>query len=169
MNRSIAALLLCIVGTCNTSVQATTGEPVVNESSDNLVDSDEAAIEEAVERFLFAIGDNDYEALPPMFMANANIGSARFRDGKWVTKTHTFDEFHSMLTSRSNPSKYQEPVSKFTVHVDRGVLAFVRADATLVHDGQPRSHNIDYFTLLKENGVWKFLSASYVTTPIKRK
>lgn len=35
-------------------------------------------------------------------------------------------------------------------------------------DGRPRSHNIDYFTLLKDDGTWKFLSASYVATAITR-
>jgi ketosteroid isomerase-like protein len=130
--------------------------------------SDEAAVKAAVERFLLAIGDRDLDALPAMFTANANIGVARVRDDEWHAITYTFEEFHSMLKSRINSAKYQEPVSHFTVHVERGALAFVRADATLIRDGQPRSNNIDYFTLLKDDGVWKFLSASYVSTRIVR-
>jgi len=45
-------------------------------------------------------------------------------------------------------------------------MAFVRADATLIRDGQARSHNIDYFTLVREDSAWKFLSASCVAKPI---
>jgi len=47
------------------------------------------------------------------------------------------------------------------------MMAFVRADATVIRDGQARSRNIDYFTLVREDGAWKFLSASYVAKPIE--
>ncbi len=45
-------------------------------------------------------------------------------------------------------------------------MAFVRADATVIVDDQVRSHNIDYFTLVRDGGAWKFLSASYVAKPV---
>ena len=32
--------------------------------------------------------------------------------------------------------------------------------------GVPQSHNMDYFTLIKENWIWKFINLSYSTTPI---
>jgi hypothetical protein len=57
-------------------------------------------------------------------------------------------------------------VSEFTVHIDDGQLAFVRADARLIRDGQVRSHNIDYFTLIRDNdGTWKFVNGSYTAKP----
>jgi len=130
--------------------------------------SDEEAVREVVDRFLIAIGSYDLDALPPMFTANANIGAVRLRDGQWRSTTYTFEEFHSMLKARTDPSRYQEPVSDYTVHVEPEGLAFVRADATLLRDGRARSNNIDYFTLMKEDGVWKFLSASYVAKPIPK-
>lgn len=163
---SAATLMLALFAVSSASAQPPPGAAVGGESSASPVASDEEAVKAAVESFLLAIGSYDLEALPPMFTANANIGVAGFREGQWVAMTYTFDEFHSMLKSRTNPSRYQEHVSQFTVHVERGALAFVRADATLIRDGQARSHNIDYFTLLKDRGVWKFLSASYVATPI---
>ena len=168
MSRSFVGLMLFLIWASSAPAQPTTGEPLGSDLGDNPAATDEAAVEAAVETFLLAIGNRDLEALPPMFLANANIGVARIRGGESVATTYTFEEFHAMLKSKSNSSKYQEPVSHFTVHVERGALAFVRADATLIVDGQPRSHNIDYFTLLKDNGVWKFLSASYVSTPINR-
>lgn len=45
-------------------------------------------------------------------------------------------------------------------------MAFVRANATVFVDDQARSHNIDYFTLVREDGAWKILSASYVAKSI---
>ena len=166
MSRPFVALIFCLLVACSVSAQPPTGEPVGSGLSDDSADSDKAAVKIAVEQFLLAIGNGDLEALPPMFTANANIGAARYRDGEWVAITYTFEEFYSMLKSRANAGKYQEPVSHFTVHVERGALAFVRADATLISNGQPRSHNIDYFTLLKDGGIWKFLNASYVSTRI---
>lgn len=51
-------------------------------------------------------------------------------------------------------------------YVIRNAIA-IRADATIIRDGQARSRNVDYFTLVREDGVWKFLSASYVAEPVE--
>ena len=73
----------------------------------------------------------------------------------------------SSLRARTTWERFKEPVSEYTIHVENSMMAFVRADATVIRDGQPRSHNIDYFTLVREDGEWKFLSASYVARPIE--
>jgi len=167
MNRStLTVLIFALFAVCDALAKPPPGAAAGDELIGASIVSDEEAVKAAVNRFLLAAGNYDLDALPPMFTANANIGVAGHRDGEWRAITYTFEEFHSMLKSRTNPSRYQEPVAHFTVHIDRGALAFVRADATLIRNGQPRSHNIDYFTLLKDDGIWKFLSASYVATPI---
>lgn len=127
---------------------------------------DEEAAKILVESFLTAVGDGNLDALPGMFVSSANIGMAGLRNGSWVTSTMTFDEWMASLRERSEWDRFREPVSEYTIHVEDSMMAFVRADATLVRDGQARSHNIDYFTLVRENGTWKFLSASYVARPI---
>ena len=78
----------------------------------------------------------------------------------------TFVEFLEILKSESNPTKYTEPVSKFTIHMENGMLAFVKADAILKVKGDPKANNFDYFTLIKEDGNWKILNGSYVSVPI---
>ena len=161
-----AVLLLVLFALCGTFAQPLRDVPAVSDSISISAASDEEAVKAAVERFLVAIGNYELDALPPMFLPNANIGAAALREGKRVPVTYTFEEFLATLKARKNPKGYQEPVSHFTVHVEQGALAFVRADATLISDSTPRSHNIDYFTLLKDDGVWKFLSASYIATPI---
>ncbi len=52
---------------------------------------------------------------------------------------------------------------KWDILVTDGQLAFVKADAILHQYGVPTSHNVNYFTLLKENGVWQFLNLSFTT------
>lgn len=141
---------------------------VVNAQQPEFQDSalDEAAVKSLIERFLTSIGNYELDSLPKMFSENANIAGASYRNGQWSTYTMTFSEFLDMLKSRSNPTKYKEPVSKYTVHMNAGMLAFVKADAVLISDGKPRSNNYDYFTLIKEQGEWKILSGSYVSIPI---
>jgi hypothetical protein len=131
------------------------------------IEAEKAAVIDLVEQFLIAAGNYDLDAIPAMFSEKANIGGASLRDGKWKTYTMTIQEFLERLKADSNPTKYTEPVSKFTVHMDMGMLAFVKADAILTVNGEPKTNNFDYFTLIKEDGKWKILNGSYVSVRIK--
>ena len=136
--------------------------------SDVLAQSeDEEAVKNLVESFLIAVGEGNLDLLPGMFVSDANIGTAGLRGDSWVSSTMTFEEWMSSLRARTTWERFKEPVSEYTIHVENSMMAFVRADATVIRDGQPRSHNIDYFTLVREDGEWKFLSASYVARPIE--
>jgi ketosteroid isomerase-like protein len=141
---------------------------LILEPSDASAQSDdEEAVKNHVENFLAALGDGNLDAIPQMFVPDANIGTARMHNGSWITSTKTFAEWMASLRKRTSWNRYSEPVSEYTVHVEDSMMAFVRADATIVSDGHARSRNIDYFTLVREDGVWKFLSASYVAKPVE--
>ena len=99
-------------------------------------------------------------------LSNANIGTASLREGKWVASTKTFKEWIGELKAETSWTRFREPVTEFTVHIEDGQMAFVRADATLIVEDQVVSHNIDYFTLVRDGGAWRFLSASYVARPV---
>jgi len=128
---------------------------------------EEASVKRLVQRFLAALGEGDLEALPAMFAPGASIGTASLRDGTWVRSTLSFEAWLATLRERPAWRRFREPVSAFTVHIEDGPMAFVRADATVVVDDRAVSHNIDYFTLVKDNGDWKFLSASYIARPLQ--
>jgi len=136
-----------------------------NESAD--LAKDKAAVKSVVEEFLKVIGNNDVDAIPDLFYENANIGGASLRNGLWTTFTMTFEEFLERLKSDKEAKKFTEPVSKYTIHITEGKLAFVKADATLIINGVAKFNNFDYFTLMKENGNWKILNGSYVSIPIE--
>ncbi len=131
-------------------------------------DSDESAVKMVVEGFLKAAGDYNIDAMASMFAERANIGGVTFKNGNWATYTMTLEEFMDVLRAESNPTKYTEPVSKYTIHITEGMLAFVKADATLFVNGSAKTYNYDYFTLIKENGEWKILNGSYVAVPVDR-
>jgi hypothetical protein len=129
--------------------------------------SDEQAVQTAVETFLAAVGCHDLDAVEQMVVPSANIGWASLSDGTWTTSTMSVEEWLAAVRARVNPTVYTEPVMDWTIHVDGGHLAFVRADATLFVGEEAKRHNIDYFTLIKTNGLWKFLTLSYVGTPVE--
>ena len=119
-------------------------------------------VKAAVERFLSAAGRQDLDSLPAMFAPGASIASASLRQGKWVVTSQSFEAWLARLRGAPSREPYQEPVTEFTVHVDDDRLAFVRADAKLIRNGTVRSHNIDYFTLIRDSaGDWKFVNGSY--------
>lgn len=127
--------------------------------------SDEQTVKLLVEQLITAAGSYDLDTFEGMMAANANIGWASFRDDAWTTSIMNAEDWIAEARSEVDPILYTEPVDDWTVHVDGGHLAFVRADAVLHVDGRPERHNIDYFTLIKHDGVWKFLTVSYVGRP----
>lgn len=78
------------------------------------------------------------------------------------------DDVHLGVGCRAEPDPtiYTERVMEWIIHVDGGHLAFVRADATLFIGEKAERRNIDYVTLIKTGGVWKFLTLSNVGTPV---
>lgn len=127
--------------------------------------SDEQEVQAVVNDFLVALAERRLDELPAMFAPGANIGVFRLRDGVWTSSTKSFEEWYEPIRSVPAYEPYEEPVSEWSVRVEYGRMAFVRADALIIANGKTRSRNIDYFTLMKLDGQWRFLSASYVATP----
>lgn len=100
------ALTICFI----TSAQQTAKELYI--------ESEKAAVINLVEQFLTAIGNHDIETVQTMFSENANIYGTSLRDEKWRTNMYTIQEFLELLKSYDNPTKYTEPVSKFTIHME---------------------------------------------------
>ena len=124
--------------------------------------SDEQAVRNTVDRLLVALGNGDLDALPSMFTTDANVGIVRMREGTWTTYTRSFEDWFNAAKA-SDRSIFHEPVEEISIHVESGHLALVRAETTIVVDGEIRANNTDYFTLVREQDVWKFMHASYIT------
>ncbi|MEZ5290786.1 MAG: nuclear transport factor 2 family protein [Vicinamibacterales bacterium] len=126
---------------------------------------DEAGVRAAVERFLDVLGQRDLNEVERLLAPNATIAVVRLRDGAWTTTTQTGGEFLKGLRAQSAPTPFREPLTGISVHVEQEQLAFLRADFTVVIDGQIRSHGVDYFTLVKTGGAWTILNVSYTSIP----
>lgn len=127
--------------------------------------ADERDVRAAVERFLDVLGNRRLDELPALFAPKATMVVVRLRDGQWSHTTSTVDEFLVTLRGQATPTIFREPLTNVSVHVEDGHLAFLRADFTVVVEGQVRSHGIDYFTLVKDGGAWKLVNASYTSKP----
>ena len=88
---------------------------------------------------------------------------ARQRDGQWSYTTQTFEEWLAGLKAQTPGTRFREPLTNVTVHVEDGHLAFVRANFTVVIDGQVRSHGVDYFTLVKDGAAWRIVNGAYTS------
>lgn len=123
------------------------------------------AVQAAVEHFLDVLGKRDLDTLPALFAPKATMAVIRQRDGQWTTNIQTFEEWLATLRSQATATTFREPLTKVSVNVEDGRLAFLRADFTVVIDGQVRSHGVDYFTLVKDGEAWKILNGSYTSHP----
>tara|TARA_R110002049_G_C9150308_1_gene560202 strand:- start:690 stop:1583 length:894 start_codon:yes stop_codon:yes gene_type:complete len=116
-----------------------------------------------VEKLLFAVGNSDFETLESIVSKKANLASAIIRDGVSTNSIISIDEYFESAKSRErNP--FYEPVQEYKIHINKSQIAFVWADATLHSYGVPRTNNIDNFTLIKEDGEWKFINISFTNT-----
>jgi hypothetical protein len=95
-----------------------------------------------------------------MMAAHANIGWASFRDRAWSTSTMSDEDRIAEARSEVSPILYAEPVDDWAGHLDGGISP--SSEPTLLPiDGRSERHNIDYLTLIKQDGGWKFLTDSH--------
>lgn len=129
------------------------------------VDPEALAVRKVVEQFLDDLGNRRLDALPPMFAPKATMVIVRQRDGAWSVTAQSFDEWLAGLKAQANATTFSEPLTNVSVSVESGNLAHLRANFTVVSGGQVRSHGVDYFTLVKDGGVWRFVNAAYTSLP----
>lgn len=140
-------------------------EKLVSDKKESTVNAEEEEIKAIVERLLIAAGNYNIEDLDDMTSDKAMLGISSFKDGTWSNSEITIDEYFDNVKNRE-PKPYCELVSDYNIIVTEGRLALVRADAILYRFGIPQTREINNFTLLKENGKWKFLNISFTVNRI---
>jgi hypothetical protein len=142
-------------------------EKVLEAQKENTWNAEEQELISLVEKLLFAAGNSDYQTLESIVSNKANMGIAIVRDGVSKNSVITIGEFFETEKNRDGKRKpYYEPVNEYKILINKGQIAFVWADATLHSYGVPRTNNIDNFTLIKEDGKWKFINISFTNTQL---
>ena len=142
-------------------------ENTTEEQEEKTWNEEEQELIVLVEKLLFAVGNSDFETLDSIVSDKANLGSAIVRDGVSKNSVITISEYFETQKNRAQERKpFYEPVKEYKILINKGQIAFVWADATLHKYGVPRTNNIDNFTLIKENGDWKFINLSFTNTAL---
>ena len=140
-------------------------EKVSETQEEKILNPDEQEIITIVENLLMLVGNSDFQALDSIISDKANLASAIIRDGVSKNSVITISEYFESQKNRERKPFY-EPVNEYKILINKGQIAFVWADATLHSYGVPRTNNIDNFTLIKEDGEWKFINISFTNTPL---
>ena len=143
-------------------------ESITTETEETTPNLEEEELKALVEKLLFAVGNSDFQTLESIVSNKANLGSAIVRDGVSKNSVITIDEYFKTQKHRERKPFY-EPVKEYIIHINKDQIAFVWADATLHKYGVPKTNNIDNFTLIKENGGWKFINISFTNTALPEK
>ena len=122
-------------------------------------------LQATVEKFLFVAGNYDLKKMKAMIDDKANVGIVRYENGEWKNSIIAIQEYFEWAR-QTQLTPYYETVLDWNIQKNEDQLAFVYADAILHRYGVPIRHNQDYFTLIKVDGVWKFLNLSYTTQPL---
>lgn len=140
-------------------------EKVIVVQEETIPDPEEEEIKALVEKLLMLVGNSDFQALDSIVSDKANLGSAIIRDGVSKNSVITIGEYFESQKNRERKPFY-EPVNEYKILINKGQIAFVWADATLHSYGVPRTNNIDNFTLMKEDGEWRFINISFTNNPL---
>ena len=169
---SIVILTLVVVSSLFFSCQSNSNntkqtEKAIEEQKENMWNAEEQELIVLVEKLLFAVGNSDFQTLDSIVSDKANLGSAIVRDGVSKNSVISISEYFETQKNRDGERKpFYEPVNEYKILINKGQIAFVWADATLHSYGVPRTNNIDNFTLIKEDGEWKFINISFTNTSL---
>jgi hypothetical protein len=159
-------ILSCIFFSCQSNQnKAKPTEKAIEEQKENTWNEEEQEIIILVEKLLFAVGNSDFQTLNSIISDKANLASAIIRDGSSKNSVITISEYFESQKNRERKPFY-EPVNEYKILINKGQIAFVWADATLHKYGIPKTNNIDNFTLMREDGEWKFINISFTNTAL---
>ncbi len=157
-------VLSCLFISCQSNQDKTKlPEKVTEAQEEKILNPEEQEIKAIVEKLLMLVGNSDFQALDSIVSDKANLGSAIIRDGISKNSVITIGEYFERV-KLSERKPFFEPVNEYKILINKGQIAFVWADATLHSYGVPRTNNIDNFTLIKEDGEWKFINISFTNT-----
>lgn len=160
---SLAALFSLFISCQSNQEETNLSAKVTEVEEEKILSPEEEEIKALVEKLLKDVGNSNFQALDSIISDKANLGSAIIRDGVSKNSVITIDEyFEGAKNSERKP--FYEPVNEYKIFINKGQIAFVWADATLHKYGIPKTNNIDNFTLIKEDGEWKFINISFTNT-----
>ena len=123
--------------------------------------NEEKEIKDVLDRILIAVGNRDVQELDDLSFDNAIIGWTYLKDGVWLNKKITIEEYLSNIAENENPEPIAETAITYDISVTKGRLATVTLPTIISQYGVARSEEVNHITMMKDNDQWKLLSVAW--------
>lgn len=141
-------------------------ESNTSSSIDSKSSEEENEIKAVLDRILIAVGNRDVQELNALTFDQAIIGWTYLKDGTWLTKELTIEEYLSNISEIENPKPISETALEYNISITEGRLATVTLPTVISQFGVARSEEVNHVTMMKENDQWKLLSVAWTVHQI---
>ena len=163
---SILLLSLLIVSCQSNQDKAKISERIESSSIDSKSSEEEDDIKAVLDRILIAVGNRDVQELSALSFDQAIIGYTYLKDGAWLNKELTIEEYLSNISEIENPKPFSETAIEYNISVTKGRMATVKLPTIISQFGVARSEEVNHITMMKENDQWKLLSVAWTVHQI---
>jgi hypothetical protein len=163
---TLALLSIFILSCQSNQDKAKIIERIASTSIDSKSSEEEAEIKAVLDRILIAVGNRDVQELSALSFDQAIIGWTYLKDGTWLNKELTIEEYLSKISEIENPKPFSETAIEYNISVTKGRLATVKLPTIISQFGVARSEEVNHMTMMKENDQWKLLSVAWTVHQI---
>jgi len=157
---SILLLSLFMMG-CNSNQDKEKKNERITLSETDSTSSEKYEIEAVLNRILIAVGNRDVQELGDLTFDQAIIGWTFLKDGVWLNKEVTIEEYLRNISELENPKPFSETVIEYEISVTKGRLATVKLPTIISQFGVARSEEVNHMIMMKEDDQWKLLSVAW--------
>lgn len=127
---------------------------------------EEVEIKAVIDRILDAVGNGDAQELKDLSFEKAVLGWTYEKDGYWMHKEVTIEEYLARNSETENPTPISETAIECNISVSKGRLANVNLPTVISKFGVASSQEINHVTMMKENDQWKLFSVAWTAQKI---
>jgi hypothetical protein len=161
-NKLLSILLLAILMmSCQTNQDKEKTSESNRLSAINSTSSEEDEIEAVLNRILIAVGNRDVKELGDLTFDKATIGWTYLKDGVWLNKETTIEEYLRNISEVANPKPISETAIEYEISVTKDRLAMVKLPTIISQFGVVRSEEVNHVTMMKEDNQWKLFSVAW--------
>ena len=160
-------LLSLLILSCQSNQNKTkVSESIESSPIDSNSSKDDNEIKAVLERILIAVGNRDIQELSTLSFDKAIIGYTYLKDGAWLNKKLTIEDYLNNISEIENPKPFSETAIEYNISVTKGRLATVKLPTVISQFGVARTEEVNHVTMMKEKDQWKLLSIAWTVHKI---
>lgn len=163
---SILILSLMILSCQSHQNKTEVSESIESSPIDSNSRADDDEIKAVLDRILIAVGNRDVQELRALSFDQAMIGYTYQKDGAWLNKKLSIEDYLSTISKIENPKPFSETSIEYTISVTKGRLATVILPTVISEFGVTQTEEVNHVIMMKENEQWKLLSIAWTAHKI---